>query len=186
MTERLNWTELNLNPFYFKVHTFYFFDNSTPSSNIFSPFYNITSNMSASWSRSLFGSMNAWYLLACSVLNVRRCVTTMPPNTLQNLSFGNLGTESPFGAYKRVLPQYPFLVLAVSGEHWNSVHQNRERKRNMLDWEYAGLGFGGARRRERGGAVGLQECSGPRGETSAWIQIAAPAPRLSGPPFAHL
>ena len=25
----------------------------------------------------------------------------------------------------------------------------------------------GARRRERGGAVGLQECSGPRGEASA-------------------
>ena len=57
-------------------------------------------------------------------------------------SFGNLGTESPFGAYKRVLPQYPFLVLAVRREHWNLVHQNRERKRNVLDWECAGLGWG--------------------------------------------
>ena len=68
------------------------------------------------------------------------------------MSFGNLGTEGPFGAYKRVLPQYPFLVLAVSGEHWNPVHQNRERKRNMLDWEYAGLGWGW----EQEGPSGMQ------------------------------
>lgn len=83
------------------------------------------------------------------------------------MSFGNLGTESPFGAYKRGLASIPFLVLAVSGEHWNPVHQNRERKE-----EYAGLGirwpgvWGSKKERERR-AVNLQECSGLEGEASA-------------------